>query len=197
MPDKVYKLNKVRPQKTEIVKAKSSRGWGTDFPGWWVMHPEKILKLEQAFAQGNTDEDACAYADISRSQFYYWCREINPQFQQRKEDLKAQPILQMNNVLVRAAIGWREMDGETVVKIHPPDLDTAKWYLERKRRKDFALRTELTGAEGKDLGGVTAEDRKKIDAILNGKPIFTSNQTLPIGRDEANGDGNVPSAPGN
>lgn len=100
-----------------------------------VMTPEVVNKLEEVFALGGTDSEACFYAGISKQTLYNY-QEINPDFIDRKEALKERPVL-----LAR----------QTVVKAMKDDPLTARWYLERKLKGEFAQRTEMTGAEGKPL----------------------------------------------
>lgn len=85
-----------------------------------------IKKLEEAFAIGASDGEACFYADISKVTLYSYQKE-NPEFLNRKEALKERPVL-----LAR----------QTVLKAIESDPATAKWYLERKMNKEFATRTK-------------------------------------------------------
>jgi hypothetical protein len=108
------------------------------------MTPETVKKLEEAFAIGASDGEACFYADISKETLYTY-QDKTPGFLDRKNALKERPVL-----LAR----------QTVAKSMETDVNTAKWYLERKLKKEFASRNELTGADGKDLptpllGGVS------------------------------------------
>ncbi len=57
------------------------------------MTPETIQKLETAFIAGCTDLEACCYADVSKSTLYDYCQD-NPEFSERKETLKNQPVMQ-------------------------------------------------------------------------------------------------------
>ena len=99
-----------------------------------VMTPEIISKLETVFAIGGTDKEACSYADIGKTTLYNY-QEDHPEFVERKEMLKEKPFIKARQTVVKA------LD-------NPHD---AQWYLERKRRAEFATRVEQTGAEGKDL----------------------------------------------
>jgi hypothetical protein len=94
-----------------------------------------IKKLEEAFAIGASDKEACFYADISHETLYTY-QGKHPEFLERKQALKERPVL-----LAR----------QTVVKAIETDSDLAFKYLERKRKKEFASRSELTGADGKDI----------------------------------------------
>jgi hypothetical protein len=100
------------------------------------MNAETIAKLEQAFSIGCTNLEACAFADIDMATL---CRyeKRNPSFAERKHRLREKPCLQARNVIVRA--------------INNNDLETAVWYLSRKKKEEFSKRNELTGADGESL----------------------------------------------
>lgn len=98
------------------------------------MTPEVVLKLEQAFAIDATVEEACSYADIARNTFYEYLKK-NPEFQDRIDELRQRPVLKARQTIARS------LD----IPQH------AQWYLTRKKKAEFAERTELTGADGKDL----------------------------------------------
>jgi len=65
------------------------------------MTPETIQKLETAFIAGCTDLEACCYADVSKSTLYDYCQD-NPQFSERKETLKNQPVMQARFIVQEA-----------------------------------------------------------------------------------------------
>ncbi len=99
-----------------------------------VVTPEVVIKLEQAFAIDASVTEACGYADISRNTFYEYLK-VNPEFQDRIDELRERPILKARQTVVKA-------------------LDTpahAEWYLTRKAKKEFAERIEKTGAGGEPL----------------------------------------------
>ena len=97
--------------------------------------PETLKKLEEAFSIGASDREACFYADVSTVALYAYQKD-NPEFVNRKEALKERPVL-----LAR----------QSVLKGINTDPNLALKYLERKLPKEFSLRRELTGADGKDL----------------------------------------------
>lgn len=109
------------------------RDFSTEYK-WWE-NLEKKVKLEQAFAIGCTDKEACIYAGITPDQLYYYTSTVNPQFQVIKEELKEKPILKARQTIVKGL----------------DQADNAKWFLERKVKNEFSSRTELTGKDGKDL----------------------------------------------
>lgn len=90
------------------------------------MTPETIAKLEQAYAYGASDGEACAYAEIAMATLYRYCQE-NPEFGEKKERLKEKPTL-----LAR----------RTVVKALESDPHLAFNFLTRKQKKEFSERFE-------------------------------------------------------
>jgi hypothetical protein len=97
--------------------------------------PEVVAKLEDAFVWGHSDSEACLIVGIDQATLYRYC-EKHRSFATKKELLKNTPTLEARRTLVAA------------IKIDP---DLALKYLERKKKDEFALRQEYTGAGGKDL----------------------------------------------
>lgn len=114
-----------------------------------IMTPEVIAKLEEAFAWGCTDPEACLWADIAPATLYNY-QEKKPEFLERKNQLKEKPVL-----LAR----------KTVVDQMQKDGKLAMDYLARKKKDEFSVRSELTGKDGKDLptpilGGITQKQEE-------------------------------------
>lgn len=65
-----------------------------------VMTPDTLQKLEDAFTLGLSDRKACAYAGISNQTLYNYQKE-NPEFVERKEDLKLRPDLKAQQTIVQ------------------------------------------------------------------------------------------------
>lgn len=101
-----------------------------------VMTPEVVSKLEQAWAMGCSDIEACLFADISKQTLYDY-QNKNPEFVDRKERLKESLVLKARTVIASA--------------LNQDDENTAKWYLERKKKAEFSTRQELTGEDGISL----------------------------------------------
>jgi len=99
-----------------------------------VMTPEVLDKLREAFLMGCTDVEACLYANIGTTPLYEYQKE-NPEFTKQKEQWKENPTL-----LAR----------KTVFE-NLTDKQNAQWYLERKKKKEFSQRNELTGGDGESL----------------------------------------------
>jgi hypothetical protein len=96
------------------------------------MTSETLQKLEHAFAIGCTDLEACVYADICSSTLYNYQREY-PEFLERKDLLKQTPVLKART--------------NVMADIEGGNIDTSKWYLERKKKGEFSSSTNL------NLGG--------------------------------------------
>jgi hypothetical protein len=88
--------------------------------------PDVLAKWEQAFALGCTDTEACLYADVSVDVLYDYQRK-NLEFAKRKERLKENPMLKARTTVV-GALG---------------EVEHAKWYLERKKKDEFAQKQQI------------------------------------------------------
>lgn len=110
---------------------------------------ETIRKLEYVFSIDGTVLEACYFAGISQDTFYRWVREF-PELSEKFNILRQNPVLKARQAVVGA-------------------LDNPEYafkYLERKMKKEFSLRTELTGADGGslkvDVTKLTDDELKKI-----------------------------------
>lgn len=139
-------MEKKKPYKS-ISEGKRGRGRPS------AITPAIIDKLDYAFSIGCNDTEALAYADISKSAFYRWM-EKNPEYRQRKEALKAKPVLKAR----KAAIEALESDNEKEKNL------MARWYLEKRRADEFGNKTDITIDS---TGTLTIEDREKaLDGFL-------------------------------
>ena len=107
-----------------------------------------VKKLEEAFAIGADVSAACFYANISRPTYYNWVKSF-PELEERFNSLMEKPVLQAYQTIAKGL----------------SDIDTAKWYLERKRKKEFSSRQEMTGADGTAFIPILS-NIKKQDALL-------------------------------
>jgi len=106
-----------------------------------------LKKLKQAFSIGCSDREACAYVGISRSTLYNYQNE-NPEFLEEKALLKEKPVLLARQVVVKA--------------LEKEDVKTAQWLLERKKRKEFATRTESEIRQVEAFDNLTDDELKNI-----------------------------------
>jgi hypothetical protein len=122
-----------------------------------VVTPEVVLKLEEAFALGCSDREACFFAGISNDALYGYCKK-HPEFTDRKEQLKERPIFLARKSLI---------DG--VQK----DPKLALAYLERKKKGEFSLRQELEAKIDATLE-MEAKIRAEVESDLLGKKMGES-----------------------
>lgn len=94
-----------------------------------VMTEAVIAKLEEAFLLGCTDQEACFAAGIVPSTLYRYA-EANPEFSERKETLKQNPVYKARNLILTAI-----QDGDTA---------SAHKVIDRKEGGKIAV----TGADG-------------------------------------------------
>ena len=92
-----------------------------------AMTPAVIAKLEDAWLYGCSDLEACFSADISKDVLYNYQQE-HPEFTERKERLKENPIYKAR---------------KAVVDKLPDDPELALKFLERKRKDEFSTRQEV------------------------------------------------------
>lgn len=90
------------------------------------MTDEVIAKLEEAFAWGCSDNEACLWADIAPATLYKY-QEKYPEFTERKAQLKETPVMLARKSVLKG------------LKINP---DLALKYLERKKKDEFSLKME-------------------------------------------------------
>jgi hypothetical protein len=93
------------------------------------MTPARVNKLEEAFLMGCTDLEACLFADISKQTLYNY-QESHPEFVDRKESLKQNPLLLSRGI---------QLD-----KLKEGDSTIAQKVLDRKEGSKVAV----TGADG-------------------------------------------------
>lgn len=122
------------------------------------MTPEVLDKLRQAYLIGATNAEACGYAEIGERTLYEYL-EKNPEFAQRIEQWKNEPILKAKT---------------TVVK-NLSDVKNSQWYLERKA-KDFKPKAEVdvTGFfDNNELKITIVDERDKAEPEAGDSPSST------------------------
>lgn len=93
------------------------------------MTDNTVNKLEEAFLMGCTDEEACLFAGISKQTLYTY-QDKNPEYVDRKETLKSNPVMKARQVILGA--------------LEAKDILTAHKVIDRKEGSKMAL----TGADG-------------------------------------------------
>lgn len=98
------------------------------------MTDETVKRLEDAFSLDCTVPEACLYANITKQTYYNWVESF-PELKERFDSLRLKPFLKARQTIVK------NLD----------DPEYAFKYMERKNKKEFALRTELSGPDGEDF----------------------------------------------
>ena len=130
-----------------------------------VMTPEVVNKLEQGFAMGFSDEEACLYANISKQTLYDYCKKTEG-YTDRKEELKNHPKLLAKVNLYNALKENKK-------------IEDSKWYLERKD-KEFKPKSEQDhtslGKEIKAINYIVPNDRDNDTTDSEATPSISSTE---------------------
>lgn len=114
------------------------------------LNSNTVQKLEEAIKCGSTVEDACSYANISRSTYYNYLN-TNMAFLDKMNSAKIYLKFKSKLVVMKA--------------IEKNDLKTAKWYLEKYDAQTVEQvelpQEQITKEE------ITVEDVAKIQAALD------------------------------
>lgn len=114
------------------------------------MTPEVIHMLKTAFAIDASIAEACCYADIATSVYYDWIKRF-PELLEEFTRLREKPVLTARQTVVRS------------IKENP---DMALKYLERKRKKEFSLRTEIGQEDGDVFKSEVSLKEMTIEQLL-------------------------------
>lgn len=134
---KKRKNKKLTKKQREARNAKRRTGKPMGRPRWDGQSEETVLRnLRYAFDIGCTDREACIHANIGQTVFYDYCKE-HPEFAEEKELRKEKPILLARKVI---------MDAITLGDNETREFNS-RWYLERKQKGEFSLRTESLHGE--------------------------------------------------
>lgn len=92
---------------------------------------ETLMDLKAALSFGATQQEACEYAGITPQGYCRWKREMPTEQMKAEWDFL---VAKWQNQMVLKA--------RKTISDNLADPSTSKWYLERKRRDEFATRTE-------------------------------------------------------
>ncbi|HOR57490.1 MAG TPA: hypothetical protein PLV82_02340 [bacterium] len=141
--------------------AKKSNGKSTPKPKHKGGRPTKldpnvVQKLTAAFHNGFNIEEACSFSGIAKKTYYNWI-EKNKRFLYEME-------------VAQQAVG-KQSKKIIVENIQNGNWKAAAWWLERKQRKEFASRTELTGEDGEKLEvGIIVKPTKREKGFMDPTP---------------------------
>lgn len=132
-------------KKTAAEKAKTKMGRPTKLD-----QPETRANLLAAAALDMNVEAMCAYAEIDTATYYRYI-EKHPDFLSEIERKRHLPYQRSLKTLIAAA---------------DKDPKYALAYLERRAKKEFSPRTEITGADGEKLIGGWAGKVAEAEKVL-------------------------------
>jgi hypothetical protein len=92
-----------------------------------------IEKLKEVYLIGATDAEAAYWAGIGAATLYRYLAS-NKKFREQRDAWKLNPFVKARNTVFKA--------------LETPK--TARWFLERKLRKEFAARLEISPADDTD-----------------------------------------------
>lgn len=110
-------MAKTKPKTTKKVVKKNKGGRPSKYEAG------KVKKLESAFINSFTVDQACIYAGVRKQTFYNWL-ESKPGFLDKMTKAREQPTMKAKQIVVDA--------------VNAGDVGSAKWWLERKARDEFA-----------------------------------------------------------
>lgn len=126
-----------------------------------VITPAIVQKLEQALMSGFTVETACNLSGIARATYYDHVAS-DDEFSDKMDRAKAWPTEKARKTVVAA--------------IEAGDLQTSKWWLERKARSEFSASSRDTpfepAAEIDDGHKALREIAQTIKQAWAGRPPF-------------------------
>lgn len=97
---------------------------------------EVIEALRPYFQLGCSVLKACKYGGVPQSTVQTWI--------DNDEDLRVKITGWQNEINAKARANWR-------ARVAGGDYGASKDWLERNEKDDFSIRSEMTGADGKDL----------------------------------------------
>jgi len=117
---------------------------------WWL-EKTKVQLVIAAKKIGANPEMCCCHAGISKRQLEYFL-EKHKYFCDFFETIIYEPnLIALNNIYQKMNDEKREFKTET-----------SKWWLERKLKAEFSVRSELTGPDGNSLMDLTEKQEADI-----------------------------------
>jgi len=109
--------------------------------------PERVEEICKYISEGLSQKDAAILSGIGESTLYYWKSES-------KEN--PSPLSEKDRLALLESLKRAEAENK---RRHIINIDTASnkswqasaWWLERKYKDEFAVRSEVTGGDGEKL----------------------------------------------
>jgi hypothetical protein len=117
---------------------------------------ETLIDLKTAFSIGCSQNEACEYAGITPVGYCKWKREMPDDLKVKWDFLVAK---WQNQMILKA---------RDTIRNNLDDPMTSKWYLERKRRDEFATRTEQELKRVEKFSDLSDDDLNNMIGVVNG-----------------------------
>lgn len=128
------------------------------------MTPETLEKLELAFWNSFTDEEACLHAEIDPKTLYRYCNE-NPAFASKKEILKKKPNLKAKMNLLYL-LNWKNPMHpkglcSVCAKLSKEDLEAKNWVCKSREKLGYCNIEQVNLKEVTDITKFYLETKMK------------------------------------
>lgn len=107
----------------------------------------------QFLRDGMNQKDAAKLAGIAEKTYYQWKNEKS----------------EFSKSIEKAEVEAKQSMIQTVRKAANKTWTAAAWWLERKHKDEFSLRTEMTGKDGEkliDYSNLNKEEKKTLHVLL-------------------------------
>ena len=128
--------------------------------------PKTVKEICDRIEQGDTQKDAAILANITEQTFYGWIEKYSD----------------FSQAIQKATANYKSKLIKRIQKASDTSWQAGAWILERRFKEDYALRQEITGAEGKPVPIITLNiDANSIQpTLLNGLSKSNSKQRKQI-----------------
>lgn len=117
---------------------------------------ETLMDIKTALSFGSSQNEACEYAGITPQGYCRWKREMPKELLAEWDFLVAK---WQNQMVLKA---------RKTISDNLEDPSTSKWYLERKRRDEFATRTEQELKRVEKFSDISDDDLRDMIGEVNG-----------------------------
>ena len=99
--------------------------------------PQTTKDICKYLSAGNNIQDSCALAGIHKDTFYEWLKDPS------KTDF--------SDSIKKAELQCKARNIAIIQNAGPKTWQAAAWWLERRYKDEFSLRSEITGRDGEPL----------------------------------------------
>lgn len=112
---------------------------------------KKIDILREAWSNGANDVEACCVANITQQTLNGWLKENDCALERERDLIRTKPSYKARTNVVK--------------KINKGDIETSKWYLERKNKEEFGTKI-VTDINAVVAGASISEKEEELKKAL-------------------------------